>query len=303
MKRIGRGRRCVRRPSAGPPPETNSPGSKARRPSFVPRPGTRTSTRSGFGAIGVVPTGTRSPPQPSRSIRSGSPARRRLRPPLPPTFASWRCSFAPRRGALEQVGGQYIQERARQAREAVAAVEERERELDLDYGAWRLLQEALVEAEQEEAVHLGKALVPPVSERVAALTGGRYGELAIGPQLDAAGIQTAGVERKFDVLSVGTQEQIALLLRLSIAEAPRGLHRPRRPADAVRPRAHDVDAGPARSGGVPHPGGRDDVPPGALRGRERAPPRGGPVELRAATHACRDPTGRWLSARVGPAAG
>ena len=122
-------------------------------------------------------------------------------------------------GALEQVGGQYIQERARQAREAVVALEERERELDLDYGAWRLLQEALVEAEQEEAVHLGKALVPPVSERVAALTGGRYGELAIGPQLEAAGIQTAGVERKFDVLSVGTQEQIALLLRLSIAEA------------------------------------------------------------------------------------
>ena len=122
-------------------------------------------------------------------------------------------------GALEQVGGQYIQERAQQAREAVAALEERERELDLDYGAWRLLQEALTAAEQEEAVHLGNALVQPVSERVAALTGGRYGQVAIGPQLEAAGIQTAGGERKFDVLSVGTQEQIALLLRLSIAEA------------------------------------------------------------------------------------
>ena len=122
-------------------------------------------------------------------------------------------------GALEQVGGQYIQERARQAREAVAALEERERELDLDYGAWRLLHEALTEAEQEEAVHLGKALVQPVSERVAALTGGRYGQVGIGPQLETAGIQTAGGERKFDVLSVGTQEQIALLLRLSIAEA------------------------------------------------------------------------------------
>ena len=122
-------------------------------------------------------------------------------------------------GALEQVGGQYIQERAQQAREAVVALEEREHELDLDYGAWRLLQEALIEAEQEEAVHLGKALVQPVSERVAALTGGRYGQVAIGPQLDAAGIQTAGGERKFDILSVGTQEQIALLLRLSIAEA------------------------------------------------------------------------------------
>ena len=114
-------------------------------------------------------------------------------------------------GALEQVGGQYIQERARQAREAVAALEEREHELDLDHGAWRLLQEALLE--------------------------------------------------------------------------------------------HDVDAGPARSGGVPHPGGRDDLPPGALRRRERAPPRGGPVELRAATHGCRNPTCRWLTAGACPSAG
>ena len=122
-------------------------------------------------------------------------------------------------GALEQVGGQYIQERAEQAREAVVALEERERELDLEYGAWRLLHETLGEAEKEDAVHLGNALVQPVSERMAALTGGRYGEVAIGPQLEAAGIQTAGGERKFDVLSVGTQEQIALLLRLSIAEA------------------------------------------------------------------------------------
>ena len=53
-------------------------------------------------------------------------------------------------------------------------------------------------------MHLGKALVQPVSERVAALTGGRYGQVAIGPQLEAAGIQTAGGDRKFDVLSVGT---------------------------------------------------------------------------------------------------
>ena len=122
-------------------------------------------------------------------------------------------------GALEQVGGQYIQERAEQAREAVVAIGDRERELHLDYRAWQLLLKTLGEAEKEDAVHLGNALVQPVSERMAALTGGRYGEVAIGPQLEAAGIQTAGDERKFDVLSVGTQEQIALLLRLSIAEA------------------------------------------------------------------------------------
>ena len=122
-------------------------------------------------------------------------------------------------GALEQVGGQYILERAEQAGQALRALAERESELDLEYRAWRLLHETLVQAEKEDAVHLGNALVKPVSERMAALTGGRYGEIAIGPQLEAAGIQSAGCERKFEALSVGTLEQIALLLRLSIAEA------------------------------------------------------------------------------------
>ena len=112
-----------------------------------------------------------------------------------------------------------IQERVEQAREAVGALKDRERELDLEYGAWQLLHETLGDAEKEDAVHLGNALVQPVSERMAALTGGRYGDVAIGPQLEATGIQVAGGDRQFDVLSVGTQEQIALLLRLSIAES------------------------------------------------------------------------------------
>ncbi len=122
-------------------------------------------------------------------------------------------------GALEQVGGQYLQEQAEQADEAVAALDGRGRDLEVDYGAWRMLREVLKEAEQEDAVHLGRALVKPVSERIGALTGGRYGEVGIGPQLDPSGIEVAGSERDFDALSVGTREQIALLLRLSIAEA------------------------------------------------------------------------------------
>jgi hypothetical protein len=61
--------------------------------------------------------------------------------------------------------------------------------------------------------------VEPVSKRMADLTAGRYGNIAIDPQLKATGIQIGGNQRELDVLSVGTQEQIALLLRLSIAEA------------------------------------------------------------------------------------
>ena len=130
-----------------------------------------------------------------------------------------RGELATAQGALSQVGGQSIEEQAAAAQEALAAIDRREHELDVDYGAWKLLQETLAEAEKEDAAHLGDALVKPVSERMKKLTGGRYDEVGIGPQLDATGIRLGGDERDFGDVSVGTREQIALLLRLSIAEA------------------------------------------------------------------------------------
>ena len=122
-------------------------------------------------------------------------------------------------GALGQVGGPRTLEQATQANEAVAALTRREHELEVEYGGWRLLLKTLAEAEKEDASHLGAVLVKPVSERMAALTGGRYGEVGIGPQLDTTGIRLGDDERSFDDVSVGTREQIALLLRLAIAEA------------------------------------------------------------------------------------
>ena len=122
-------------------------------------------------------------------------------------------------GALEQVGGQYLEEQRQQAEDTVKALEARELELEMDYGAWRLLRETLADAEQSSTAHLGSALVEPISQKIGDLTGGRYGEISIGPQLDATGIQLAGGERPFHTLSVGTQEQLALLLRVKIAEA------------------------------------------------------------------------------------
>jgi hypothetical protein len=122
-------------------------------------------------------------------------------------------------GALSQVGGDYVKDKADEARRAVEAARDREHALEIEYGAWQLLRNVLVEAGKDDAQHLGKALVGPVSSRMAELTDGRYGDIAIGPQLDARGILFGGSERRFDQLSVGTQEQIALLVRLSIAEA------------------------------------------------------------------------------------
>ena len=55
-------------------------------------------------------------------------------------------------GALQQVGGHAIQEKLEQADEAVQAIDRREHELDLDYGAWQLLRNTLQEAEAADAV-------------------------------------------------------------------------------------------------------------------------------------------------------
>ena len=122
-------------------------------------------------------------------------------------------------GALQQVGGHAIQEKLDQADEAVQAIDRREHELDLDYGAWQLLRDTLQEAEAADAVHLGKALVEPITQRMAQLTGGRYGNLVIGPKLETEGIELAGTQRDLGSLSVGTREQLATVLRLTIADA------------------------------------------------------------------------------------
>lgn len=123
------------------------------------------------------------------------------------------------RGALEQVGGPHAEDQALRAAERVKAIRKREGDLEIEYEAWKLLGETLLDVEKEETAHLGRALVDPVSERISDLTGGRYGGMAIGPDLDATGIRLSGAERRFADLSVGTREQIAILLRISIAEA------------------------------------------------------------------------------------
>ena len=121
-------------------------------------------------------------------------------------------------GALQQVGGHSVQEQLEQADEAVKAIYRREGEVEIEYGAWKLLLETLREAEAEDAVHLGKALVEPVSRRVSELTGGAYGEVSIAPTLSTESIEAAGSERELSRLSVGTRDQLATVLRLTIAE-------------------------------------------------------------------------------------
>ena len=121
-------------------------------------------------------------------------------------------------GALEQVGGDVAVEREKTALEALLLAKEQERELDLDFGAWRLLVETLREAENEESSHLGRALVQPVSERFSELTEGRYGRIGLDPELRTTGIEVAGDEREVDSLSQGLKEQLATIFRISVAQ-------------------------------------------------------------------------------------
>lgn len=122
------------------------------------------------------------------------------------------------RGALEQVGGAIVRERQRELDDAIALAEIREQEIATEYEAWKLLVETMREAETTEGAHLGKALGGPVSKRFAELTGGRYGAFELGANLESAGLHVAGELRDPAALSAGTQDQLATLLRLCVAE-------------------------------------------------------------------------------------
>jgi hypothetical protein len=125
-------------------------------------------------------------------------------------------------GALSKVGGAALAEEAARMEEALKAARQREAELSVDAAAWRLLQETLRAVENEEGAHLGRALAQPLERRFRELTGGRYEGLRMGPGLETEGVAVAGAntgeEDVVGALSVGTRDQLATLVRLTIAQ-------------------------------------------------------------------------------------
>lgn len=121
-------------------------------------------------------------------------------------------------GALAQVGGEVVREKREDTHRALEDARRQEHEIELDYQGWRLLVQTLRETESTEGRHLGDALVEPIRHRFTDLTAGRYGELAMGPDLDARGVRAAGDLRELGDFSEGVQEQLATLLRVTIAE-------------------------------------------------------------------------------------
>lgn len=125
-------------------------------------------------------------------------------------------------GALSTVGGAALADEAARMEEALKVARQREAELSTDAAAWRLLQETLRAVENEEGAHLGRALAQPLERRFRELTGGRYEGLRMGPGLETEGVAVAGAntgeEDVVGALSVGTRDQLATLVRLTIAQ-------------------------------------------------------------------------------------
>lgn len=124
-------------------------------------------------------------------------------------------------GALSRVGGDPLREELRREEEALDLAKGQQRDLELDSDSWKLLRETLEEANNEGTAHVGRSLAGPVSARLVELTGARYGNLRLDQHLKVEGVDVASLantEGVLEALSVGTRNQIATLLRLTIAE-------------------------------------------------------------------------------------
>ncbi len=125
-------------------------------------------------------------------------------------------------GALSHVGGAAVRDEVERIEEALKAAERREQDLEVDADAWKLLLETLRAVENEEGAHLGRALAGPVATRFSELTDGRYKNLRLDAKLQTESVEVStGVADGAYVLgalSVGTRDQLATLIRVTIAD-------------------------------------------------------------------------------------
>jgi hypothetical protein len=126
--------------------------------------------------------------------------------------------FNQAKGALEHIGGAVARERLSEAAEALELAERREKEIEADSEAWKLLLEQMKEADAAQASNLGMALTPAIADRFTALTQERYQNVKLNAQLGTDGVVLAGAVRSAFSLSLGTRDQLSTLFRLSLAE-------------------------------------------------------------------------------------
>ena len=121
-------------------------------------------------------------------------------------------------GALDGSGGAAADERLSELDAALQRAHEKQAALEDEYEAWRLLTDALKDAERNQATHLGNVLAPDLASRFQALVGQRYSGISLSPHLGLEGIDAGGGSRDLERLSIGTREQLSTLFRLCLAE-------------------------------------------------------------------------------------
>jgi DNA repair exonuclease SbcCD ATPase subunit len=123
-----------------------------------------------------------------------------------------------KRGELNHVGGCVFRERLDREQEAYDCLVKRAEDLESEYRAKLHLFNTLKREEEKQSTHLGRILAGPVSTIFAGLTAGRYSQLVLNPGLRFQGVVVAMKgERPVETLSVGTRDQLATLVRLSLA--------------------------------------------------------------------------------------
>jgi DNA repair exonuclease SbcCD ATPase subunit len=130
-----------------------------------------------------------------------------------------RQELATAQGELTAGQGTVARDRLADIESALSRAKETHAELEIDAAAWRLLRDTLREAENSGAQHLGRALATDVTRNFAELTNSRYAAVQIGPALKTEGVTALNQSRGLEVLSAGTRDQLATLLRLAIAES------------------------------------------------------------------------------------
>lgn len=122
-------------------------------------------------------------------------------------------------GELRQSAGAAAREQIQELERAILDAKEEAKRVEVDAQAWQLLLTTLKESEAVGTKHLGKLLGDRVEPRFRDLTLGTYGALELGTDLVGQHINAAGGGRNLDSISVGTREQLATILRLTVAEA------------------------------------------------------------------------------------
>ncbi len=121
-------------------------------------------------------------------------------------------------GALRLLGGDVLRERCALAEQAHTAASRRAQTLEQEGEAWKCLHESVRAEANAHTQNLGRFVAGEVGPAFRLLTQGRYRDVAFDAHLGVTGVATAFGVRGSASLSEGLKEQLATLLRLTLAQ-------------------------------------------------------------------------------------